>query len=941
MLQKPSSCSGCPLYEPPYGKKMGFSLPDGDGSSGVMVVGEALGEDEERHGLPFVGKSGHYLFNNLARVGVERSTLTIANVLSCRPPDNKLVGEVYEAACINHCRPNLDSRIAAARDVAKANGKTFVIVTLGKTAFMRVLGLDRFKHKDLLKEDYYCYPFWSPEYNAWVIAAAHPSYLMRGKHHEVGVLQFAFKRALEIAEKDCVRPPANYLLDPNATEFSRWVDTYLEALRADPTGVFLSYDIETPYKTGKSEEDLAKEDEEDYTILRCAFSYKPNEAVSIPWNAAYFADLCRLFSSEGAKLGWNSELFDGPRIKHNLGTSGSLNGDQIDGMLAWHVLNSALPKGLGFVTPFYAQSTAMWKHLSNAEPAFYNAKDADMALQCWLGIQRDLKSNNLWEVFDRHIIQLNRVLGYMSKQGVVLDLNARQEAEDKLTVMLNGFSDGIQAAVPIEALEVKPIVRAPEDTTGLIQINGVRKTTKCPHCSALDIKADHYKSIGKKRLAKGETENPCTGLKSLKVTIPALQWARRLPFKLSKQSMMRYQAVRKHQPILNKDKKITFDEKAIKRLRKKYDDDPLYKLIVDFRGIQKLRSTYVGVTQPDGKIKGGMPVDPRDGRVHATTTHNPSTLRTAMEDPNMQNLPRPQKGDAPENMIRNMIMAGPGRILYARDFSGIEAKIVGYEALYPEYIRLCNLDVHSFYTAWALSQIRPGAIPANDLPQLSWDDEKLAKALKHIKNEFGAERNNLYKHLVHGANFMQGAKGAADTILKMTGEEVPVSTVARVMAIYFELFPNIRKWHTSLLARADKDGFLRNPFGYVHRFHSVYSWEKFGTEWQKEPGPQANAVIAFLPQSTAAGIIKDAMLRLWDNHWDAAGQYLRLIIHDELFFEVPLDKLEALDKICQMEMERPILQMKMPPDWKMGDHFIVSTEAKQGERWGIMKEVKH
>ena len=303
----------------------------------------------------------------------------------------------------------------------------------------------------------------------------------------------------------------------------------------------------------------------------------------------------------------------------------------------------------------------------------------------------------------------------------------------------------------------------------------------------------------------------------------------------------------------------------------------------------------------------------------------------------MQNLPRPQKGDALENMIRNMIVASPGHILYARDFSGIEAKIVGYEAMYPEYIRLCNLDVHSFYSAWALNQIKPGLIPANDLPQLSWDDAKLGARLKEIKSAFSAERNNLYKHLVHGANFMQGPKGATDTILRMTGEIVPVSTVARVMAIYFELFPKIRKWHGAVLAKADKDGHLRNPFGYVHRFHSVYSWEKFGNEWQKEPGPQANQVIAFLPQSTAAGIIKESMLRIWDNHFDEVGQYFRLLIHDELFFEIPEGMLEIVDRICTLEMERPISQMKMPASWGMGDHFVVSTEAKKGERWGTMK----
>jgi hypothetical protein len=59
-------------------------------------------------------------------------------------------------------------------------------------------------------------------------------------------------------------------------------------------------------------------------------------------------------------------------------------------------LNTALPKGLGFVAPFYARRSPMWKHLSDDQPAFYNAVDADMALQCWLGIRRDLKKGDLY-----------------------------------------------------------------------------------------------------------------------------------------------------------------------------------------------------------------------------------------------------------------------------------------------------------------------------------------------------------------------------------------------------------------------------------------------------------------------------------------------------------------------------------------------------------------
>lgn len=591
MLPKPTSCSNCPLYEFPFGKKTGFSQVEW-GKPGVLLVGEALGEDEEIVGKPFQGKSGQYLFSNLQRVGIEREDLSITNVLWCRPPNNKLVGMPYESKCISHCASNLDGAISEARQRAVAAERTFVIVTLGKTAFKRVMGFE--DKSPVMLNDYLGYPFWNVQYNAWVLAADHPSYIMRGNHHLVSILQWTVKRAVEISNDGLELQKPFYLLDPTPQEFSRWVDTCLAEAQ------IISYDIETPYKLGSDEEEVSKTDDEDYTILRCSFSWKPGHAASVPWRAEYLADLKRLFASGLPKLGWNSDNYDAPRVSKHC----SIQGDQIDGMLAWHVLNSALPKGLGFVTPFYAKNVPMWKHLSSAEPAFYNAKDADMALQIWLGVEKDLKDYKLYDVFHNHVIKLNRIFSYMSSMGIVMDLEARDEAEQKVSKLLAETQQKMEACVPVEARALKVFKKTPKDTTGMVQVKGSRKTTKCPNCNMVDAKTTHFKSIGKKRLKLGEAENPCVGLKAEKVVVAALLWAQPLEFKISPLSLTRYQAVKGHKAITVPDrnhatrtKKVTFDEKAILRLSKNYPKDPLYPLILDFRGLQKLLGTYIGVTE--------------------------------------------------------------------------------------------------------------------------------------------------------------------------------------------------------------------------------------------------------------------------------------------------------------------------------------------------------
>lgn len=614
-----------------------------------------------------------------------------------------------------------------------------------------------------------------------------------------------------------------------------------------------------------------------------------------------------------------------------------INGNILDNMLAWHVLNSALPKGLGFITPFYCQDMPMWKHLSGADPAGYNCQDSDATLRDFEGIEKDLRANNQWEVFERHVVKINEIFAHMSGIGVLRDEVKRNEAEVKLTGILTELEAIMVELVPLGARKIdKVFVNEPKDKTGLLNRPGIRSGRFCSHCGLARPRKDHFKRYVKK--VNPCADDPGTGVQSREIEV--VEWYRLRDWKLSLDQLSNYQKYVKHKPILEKDDngvyKVTFDEKAVLKLTKKYPNDPLYPIILKYRESQGLLSKYIGVTQEDGRVKGGLTVD-KHSVIHTTFTHNPSTLRSAAQHPPLQQLPRPSKDpNALQNLIRNLIVARPGCTLYARDYSGIEAVLVGYFASAPRYIRLAKIDVHSYYTAYALHEL-DGRVKSADLPQVSWEDERLAKRLGEIKKEFGQDRNSLYKHLVHGANFMQGPNGAKEKVLAETGIDYPVSKVAKVMGVYFELFPEIKKWHHNLMLQAEHDGFLRNPFGYIHRFFKVFDYEKVGGDWKKEPGPDANKVIAFLPQSTAAGIIKEAMLRLFFNRYEEAGQYLRLLVHDELLSEVPFERVEEVDRVTQEEMERPIPELRLPASYGMGESLVILTEPKQGDRWGCMK----
>jgi DNA polymerase I-like protein with 3'-5' exonuclease and polymerase domains len=210
--------------------------------------------------------------------------------------------------------------------------------------------------------------------------------------------------------------------------------------------------------------------------------------------------------------------------------------------------------------------------------------------------------------------------------------------------------------------------------------------------------------------------------------------------------------------------------------------------------------------------------------------------------------------------------------------------------------------------------------------------------LAGLKGLLKKERNSLYKHLVHAANYMQSPSGAKKKIFAETGVDFPLDVVERVMSIYFELFPEIRTWHSQVLHQADKDGYIRNAYGYLMRFSHVFDWEKVEGVWQKKPNPDvANKVIASGPQSNAAGIIKESMLTLSRQYFEEAGQWLRLLVHDELLFDVPVERLQTLDSVCKHVMEAPLKQFSLPASYGLGEHLSILTEAKQGPTWAQMK----
>ncbi len=105
-----AGCTACRLHEGRTQTVPGNGDPDAE----LMLIGEAPGANEDEQGLPFVGRAGRLLDELLAGIGLDRSSVFVANVLKCRPPNNRdplpdEIGccEVYLRAQIEGIRPKL------------------------------------------------------------------------------------------------------------------------------------------------------------------------------------------------------------------------------------------------------------------------------------------------------------------------------------------------------------------------------------------------------------------------------------------------------------------------------------------------------------------------------------------------------------------------------------------------------------------------------------------------------------------------------------------------------------------------------------------------------------------------------------------------------------------------------------------------------------------
>ena len=178
---------------------------------------------------------------------------------------------------------------------------------------------------------------------------------------------------------------------------------------------------------------------------------------------------------------------------------------------------------------------------------------------------------------------------------------------------------------------------------------------------------------------------------------------------------------------------------------------------------------------------------------------------------------------------------------------------------------------------------------------------------------------------------MEGPGMVQEQLLKELHRLVPLKTLKRLQAFYFDLFPEIKAWHRRVLGLDPSDleyenaqkGYLRTPFGNLHRFYDVLAHVKGPKGWELRPSTDAKRAVAFVPQSCGRFILTRAAQRLAPDVQDT----LRLFIHDEMLGLSPVGMIDRCPRHAQLMMEQPVPEL---------NGLVFPVEGKSGRSWGDM-----
>lgn len=315
--------------------------------------------------------------------------------------------------------------------------------------------------------------------------------------------------------------------------------------------------------------------------------------------------------------------------------------------------------------------------------------------------------------------------------------------------------------------------------------------------------------------------------------------------------------------------KFRTKEEDLIKVQKQYPDLAELNLIMSYRKRSKAKGTYA-----EGILKRMH----TDGKVHTTFSATKTTGRLGSANPNMQNIPSPDKDPY---RFRSAFIPDDGMVMLSADYSQIEIRLLAYMAGEEPMMQAIRegLDVHSF--------------TASKIHGIPYDE--FMRRLKAGDGDIKSKRSGT-KAVNFGLAYGQTEYGLSEKLGCTKGRAL------EIMNDYFRTFPGVRRYINETKAKAKKYGYVQTIVGRFRRLSALNH-----RSWIKRHHAENQAINTPI-QGSAADIVKKAMIAVdTDAELADLGFQLLVPVHDELMGQVPKENAQRAFKIMTGLMEHPFV----------------------------------
>lgn len=886
----------------------------------IMIIGRDPGEQEDKEGRPFVGRSG-LLLNELFQVaGLKRENVYISNICKCRPPGNRPHTLEERSAC----RVYLDQEIAAVQPkvIITLGGDALEAIT-GQTQMMKLAGkVINFKNEDT-------------GFECQIFAGVHPSYILRNAGYKERALKHFEIFGKILRGETPERSPVKYVYIQTIDQFRRFMVKMGEQKA-------IVFDTET---TGF---DFLND-----RILCYSFSWKENTAVVLPvlgykeaaiWTEEELKEidieLKKIYADPNIIWIAQNISFDIKFLK----TAGIKIVGPIEDTMQLQTLcdeNATDLKGLKPMADFYtdmgnydapleecktqlkiekrkklqaAQKKRkdrikdLKKMLKKADDTTTIEINQDIAelegeLKDLSKISKDISyadipTDILWPYAAMDADATMRVFNVLTKKlRVEANTYAFSHNQRPLTKMVRYYKRlvmrlrkvlddmeyrGAQINIDyLHKLDVQYSAKLVELENSLLEMDAVTET-----CEKLLKKRQKKAEERYKKLKTVIAYKTGVTDKKPKFTQKAygIHYGKSVPFNMNSHDHLRillFDVLKLTHPFPDKKGKagLSTDKDVLEALE---DSHPCVKALQENRKLSKLHKTYVL-----GQIK-------RADKMHRVHTnfnqHITVTGRLSSSDPNLQNIPRANKD------IKRAFITDPDWYIVQMDYAQAEFRMwaeLSYDHDMINDIK-SGLDIHRATAAqfWGIPE-----------------------------DQVTKEQRNAAKFVVFGLMYGRGAESVAKQV-KISTEEAQA-----IINQFFAKYPVASRWLMATKRFAEGRGFSPGYFGRVRRLPYACMRQADRKKWGESMRQAVNAPI----QGGAADLTGVATIKIYSElkahpEWQA---HLILTVHDSIILEVHKDSLAPVIKMCHQKMTENVDNMLVP----------MVADIEVGSNWGDLTSI--